>query len=198
MAAHSLFSTWLEPTGSANREYELDTTTFWRLIDAARKRAGADTYARADRLAELLQNLPASELRQFQRCYDEQLRRASTWGLRGAASVINGGCTEEGFRYFRDWLISEGLLTFERALSAPDSMADLPRIREAELELFGYIAPALYEEKTEAVLRRDGSAESMPPRGASWAKADLPRLLPRLCAKYRTCGQTPKLRLVVP
>ena len=175
----------------------MDTTTFWRLIDAARKRAGADLCARADELAELLQDLPPGELRQFQRYYDEQIRRATTWGLRGAANVIKGGCTEDSFRYFRDWLISEGRHTFERALDLPDSLADLPRIRTAELELFGYIAPALYEEKTDAVLKRD-SADSLQPRGARWAEAELPKLLPRLCAKYRTCGQAPRLRLVVP
>jgi len=36
------------------------------------------------------------------------LNKAYTWDLWGAAYLINGGCSDDGFEYFRRWLVSRG------------------------------------------------------------------------------------------
>jgi Protein of unknown function (DUF4240) len=46
------------------------------------------------------------------------------WGLWGAAYVIDGGCSDDGFDYFRAYLISRGRAVFEAAMADPDSLAD--------------------------------------------------------------------------
>ncbi|QIQ04326.1 DUF4240 domain-containing protein [Streptomyces liangshanensis] len=51
--------------------------------------------------------------------------------LWAAAYVLNGGCSDDGFDYFRGWLIAQGRTTFERVLDAPDSLAELPDVRAA-------------------------------------------------------------------
>ncbi|OSP39974.1 hypothetical protein B7767_28795 [Streptomyces sp. 13-12-16] len=51
--------------------------------------------------------------------------------LWAAAYVINGGCSDDGFDYFRGWLIAQGRETFERVVADPDALAELPVVRAA-------------------------------------------------------------------
>jgi hypothetical protein len=166
------------------REPITDAEKFWVIVDAVRKGAGKDTDARVDKLRENLSGLSAEELQQFQNVYDEQIRRSYRWDLWGAAYLMNGGCSDDGFRYFRDWLVSEGRVVFEKALANPDSLADLPRADMAELELFGYVALELFEEKATGELDRDFSTEIAAPVGEQWDEEQLPSLFPRLNGIY--------------
>jgi hypothetical protein len=158
---------------------------FWTIIEAARRKAGDDLEGRVDALGAQLAALSAQELQSFQALYDEQIRRSFRWDLWGAAYLMNGGCSDDGFRYFRDWLISEGPHTFEAALRSPESLADLPRVELAELELYGYVALQAYEAKTGGELARDFSTEIAAPTGTQWVEDDLPALFPRLAALYQ-------------
>jgi hypothetical protein len=162
----------------------MDIETFWRAVDKARARAGDDTDSRVEELREELSGLDADELQQFQNFYDEQIRRSYRWDLWGAASLMNGGCSDDGFRYFRDWLISEGRGTFEKALASPESLAELPKVEFAELESFGYVAMELFEEQSDDELERDWATEISAPAGEQWEEDDLPTLFPRLSALY--------------
>jgi hypothetical protein len=49
------------------------------------------------------------------------------WDLWGAAYLINGGCSDDGFDYFRGWLLSQGRAIWQATLADPDSLADHPR-----------------------------------------------------------------------
>ena len=104
----------------------MDDDRFWAFIDAAREAAGDDVEERVGGLEQVLLNHHADEVQAFQDKYDELHQRANTWELWGAAFLINGGCSDDGFHYFRDWLISEGEAVFEAALADPDSLAELP------------------------------------------------------------------------
>ena len=39
--------------------------------------------------------------------------------------MINGGSSDDGFHYFRAWLISRGQAVYEAAVANPDSLAGL-------------------------------------------------------------------------
>lgn len=157
---------------------------FWQFIDAAKTKAGPDTEARVDALQSVLSGLSPADLQAFQDHYDQQIRASYRWDLWAAAYIINGGCSDDGFRYFRDWLISEGRSVFESALKSPDSLADLPHIDPAELESFGYVALDLHEEKGAGAMKRDPSGEGGDPAGEPWDEDAVGALLPRLDAKY--------------
>jgi hypothetical protein len=43
----------------------------------------------------------------------------------GAAYIIDGGCSDDGFEYFRCWLISRGKETFIKLKANPDSLITL-------------------------------------------------------------------------
>ena len=162
----------------------MDDSRFWMLVDAARSRAGANEQARPPALRAALAALPADEIQAFQRVYDRMIARANRWDLVGAAYLMNGGCSDDGFRYFRDWLISEGRATYEQALADPDSLAELPVQDCFELESFGYAALDAYAEHTDKELERDFADELAMPEGHEWDADELPAMFPRLAAKY--------------
>jgi len=157
---------------------------FWQFVDAAKAQAGDDTEARVDALRDVLGGLGAADLQSFQDHYDRLIATSYRWDLWAAAYIINGGCSDDGFRYFRDWLISEGRLVFEAALQDPDCLADLPHIDPAELESFGYVALDLHDEKKLGTMQREFSGECGDPAGEPWSEDAVGELLPRLDAKY--------------
>jgi len=142
----------------------LDDARFWTFIAAARDAAGDDVDDRVNGLEQVLLTQHPEDVAAFQDKYDELLARAYRWDLWGAAYLINGGCSDDGFRYFRDWLISEGEAVYE------DALADL--------------AAEVYEQMRDAPLPRGSSAEPASPAGQEWREDDLPALFPRLARRF--------------
>lgn len=158
---------------------------FWAIVEKSKAAAGADMNRRPAALELILVSLSLDAIQAFQKQYEQQLLKANRWDLWGAAYVMNGGCSDDGFRYFRDWLISEGRQLFESALAAPDSLAALPRREYFELELFGSAASKAFSKKGSGELDRDFKAELTQPQGKEWKESDLPRLFPKLASKYK-------------
>jgi hypothetical protein len=168
----------------ANREHDMDDDRFWAFVGAARDAAGEDVEDRVGGLEQVLLNHSPDEVAEFQRKYDELLARACRWDLRGAAWLMNGGGSDDGFRHFRDWLISEGEAVYEAALADPQSLADIAQDEDFELESFGVVAAEVYEQMTDASLPRGTSMEPAEPSGRPWTEADLPSLFPRLARRF--------------
>jgi hypothetical protein len=108
----------------------MDTEQFWTLIDDARVRVAdpADAKAVAVRAASLLSAHPREEIVATEPVLLGLMAGSYRCPLWAAAYVINGGCSDDGFDYFRGWLIVQGREVFERAVADPDSLADLPVI----------------------------------------------------------------------
>lgn len=157
---------------------------FWQLIETVKKEAGAKIESRPAVLQKHLFSLEPEEIQGFQQRYETLLLEANSWSLWGAAYLMNGGCSDDGFKYFRDWLISEGKETFKGAVANPDSLATVARREYFELESFGYAAFKAYAAKGAGELERDFKVEYAVTAGDEWDESDLPRLLPALAAKY--------------
>ncbi len=162
----------------------MDDEQFWAFIGAAHDAAGDDVEDRVTGLEQVLLNHHPDEVLEFQHKYDELLARAFRWDLWGAAFLMNGGCSDDGFRYFRDWLVSAGEAVYEAALADPDSLADVDQDEEFELESFGYVAAEVYEQMTDTEMPRGRSVEPATPAGKEWHEDELPQLFPRLGKKY--------------
>jgi hypothetical protein len=162
----------------------MDEQEFWSIIGKARQTAGDDVEARVDALQTQLSPLDVGAIQGFQSQYDQMIHKANRWDLWGAAYLMNGGCSDDGFRYFCHWLISEGQATFECAVANPDSLAALPRQECFELESFAYVALKLFEAKGGGELERDFSIELAMPAGQEWSEEDLSTLHPSLASKY--------------
>lgn len=157
---------------------------FWDIVAVARQTAGINVEARVETLKAELMKLSLSDVQEFQHSYEAMIGKANRWDLWGAAYLMNGGCSDDGFRYFCDWLISEGQEVFDKALANPDSLADIPPRDYFELESFAYVALEVYEIKGGGELERDLSSESSMPAGEEWEEEQLPFLLPRLNTVY--------------
>ncbi|WP_081897590.1 DUF4240 domain-containing protein [Massilia sp. BSC265] len=166
------------------RKADIEETEFWRIVGAAREAAGKDVEERPETLRLELERLPLDTIQSFQRLYETLLRRANRWNLWGAAYLMNGGCSDDGFRYFRDWLISEGQQVFEQALDNPDSLATVEDADYYDLESFGYVALGVFESKGGGELERDFSDETTIPSGEKWDEDDLPGMFPRLAERF--------------
>jgi hypothetical protein len=162
----------------------MDEKEFWQLIKVVKNEAGANVDSRPAVLQRNLSNLKSEEIQRFQMRYEALLLEANSWSLWGAASIMNGGCSDDGFKYFRDWLISEGDSAFREALLNPDSLASFARRDYFELELFGYAALRAFSAKGVGELERDFSVEYAVTKGREWAESELPGLFPRLAEKY--------------
>jgi hypothetical protein len=98
---------------------------FWSLIDEARQQAGDDLDQMEAELMDVLSTLPPGKIEDFSEILCSKVDAAYNWNLWGAAYVINGGCSDDGFEYFRAWLVSRGQRAYENALAKPDSLADV-------------------------------------------------------------------------
>ena len=169
----------------------MDTSTFWEIIEASSAGTDGDLDEQCEQLRELLSERPVEEIVKFQRIFDELHNRAYTWDLWGAAYVIGGGCSDDGFIDFRGWLIAKGQQAYESALADPNSLVDVvqPADEDCQFEPFQYVAGEVWCEKTGQDLGefpRSGGNIGNEPTGAPWEEEgdDLPQRFPKLCEKF--------------
>lgn len=160
---------------------------FWQLIGSVKSKTGSgedDLEDFADELRRRLAKLAPEAILGFHLRLTALEDLAYRWDLWGAAALINGGCSDDGFVYFRRWLIAQGRRAWDAALADPDSLARHIRDGdEAEFEELGYVAQ-------EAFAAVSGSQLELPPRvfpeqpiGSPWVDDDLPKLFPRIAKK---------------
>jgi hypothetical protein len=176
----------------------MDAQLFWELIDAAHCQVPdpADGEAVAAQAVTLLSARPHGEIL----AADQVLRglRAESYRnpLWAAAYVINGGCSDDGFEYFRGWLIVQGREMYERIVADPDALADLPVIRDraparwpVECEDTLYIASRAYRAAAGEELPHRAITIRYPELDPAWGfdfddRAEMTRRLPSLAALF--------------
>ncbi len=161
----------------------MDDTTFWSLIEVGRAKSKGDQEAFLRVLREKLEALPAEEIAAFDAVLHRRLHDAYTWPLWGAAYVICGGCSDDGFEYFRLWLIAQGRGVYEKSIKDPESLASLTidEPEELEFEMLLYLPGEVYESKTgEEEIPDQGVRHPEEPSGPRWEDDDLESLFPRL------------------
>jgi hypothetical protein len=121
-----------------------------------------------------------AEIETFARDQDDLLRTSYRWDLWGAAFVINGGCSDDGFDYFRGWLLLQGREVWNAALRDPESLAEIPLDGDPECEDVLYAAGKAYESATGHSLPSRTEPPPSEPAGTAWAETDLETLYPRL------------------
>jgi hypothetical protein len=124
----------------------MDANAFWKIIDETRS-AARDDQDFLDKIAARLREMSPDELEEFEEHFNRIHQGSYARPLWGAAYLINGGCSDDGFEYFRAWLMAQGRETFEKAIHDPDSLATIDD-PEGELEKFMYVACEVYETKT--------------------------------------------------
>ncbi|MFD4973003.1 DUF4240 domain-containing protein [Streptomyces sp. NPDC058424] len=106
---------------------------FWELIAAARDQVIAphESEAVAREATSLLADMPVEEIVAAEQVLWDLMVESYTNPLWAAAYIANGGCSDDGFDYFRGWLIAQGREVFERVVADPDALAGLPIVQAA-------------------------------------------------------------------
>jgi len=167
----------------------LDTNQFWAIIEAGGPEVQDDPERQLAAVRRALLAPPPDELIEFHRLFNRAMEDAYTWDLWGAAYLINGGCSDDGFAYFRSWLISRGRAAYTAAVRDPDSLARLvdPDRADYEFEDLWGIAQEVYENTTGEEMPEIELAVPADPGGQAWDFHDneeISRRLPKLAVLY--------------
>ena len=116
---------------------------FWQIIENARNEADTceDLY---DALVEKLSELELTDILMWEQIFYEYQVLSYKSKLWAAAYIINDGCSDDGFDYFRPALMILGKSVFLEALKNPDSLASLD-IETDELVEFEEMLSVGYE-----------------------------------------------------
>jgi hypothetical protein len=171
----------------------MNRDAFWKIIETSVKLSKGDVDAQIDILEDEARKLSVDEVINFSRHFDDLWIEAYRWDLWGAAYLIGGGCSDDGFMDFRAWLVSRGREVYEAALKNPESLANvLGEDEEGQIEGFQYVASKVWAEKTggDPIDFPDNGSLRPPndPVGESWTEDDLPRLFPKLWKKFGSDG----------
>lgn len=163
----------------------MDITQFWNYIEKSREEAdGCEEQAEA--LIAQLSKLKKSEIVAFKNHFNKCLDDAYRWDLWAVAYIIQGGCSDDSFEYFRCWLIGQGREYFEAALASPEKAADnVEPGEDAECEDLLYAAVSAYESVAgHDEMPSDPRKRPTEPVGEKWNEDKVGKLYPRLAQKF--------------
>lgn len=158
---------------------------FWSIVERVHNAAGGNMDRKCELLGAALRKLDLDEVRSFNDHFYERFDRAYSWDLWAAAYIIGGGCSDDGFMDFRSTLISMGRETYERALTDPQSLADMDyNAGDARYEGYQYVPAEIEKEFSDGQLFPRTRAHPDSPSGEPWDEDDLPDRFPKLARKY--------------
>jgi hypothetical protein len=98
----------------------LDEELFWKIVERSLKAKGQSQQEKL--LVTEIEKLSYMEMIGFSLRTDELLHDTYTSEMWCAGYILNGGCSDDGFEYFRNWVISRGKNVYYKAKSDPDSL----------------------------------------------------------------------------
>ncbi len=135
--------------GNIHYSEPMDIKQFWELIEVSRKNSLSGNE-QIIFLETTLVKLSEKEIAGFRLQTDKLLFDSYTSELWCATYVINGGCSDDGFQYFRCWLISLGEKAYTESMNKPDNLTKYASMNdyENEFEEFWDIANKVFYTKT--------------------------------------------------
>ncbi len=102
----------------------LDEEVYWDIVDDSlansKNKIDQEQY-----LIRTLRKLSPKEMIGFELRSDKFRHDTYTSELWCAAYIMNGGCSDDGFEYFRNWIISRGKEVYYKAKENPDSLVSV-------------------------------------------------------------------------
>lgn len=95
------------------------SNSFWKLIEQSKPYG----KQQVEWLTEALSKASVEEIAKFEIEFLNKMDQSYTSSLWGAAYVLLGGCSDDGFDYFRGWLIAQGEEVFNRVMDNPEYLA---------------------------------------------------------------------------
>lgn len=128
----------------------LDEDLYWTLIDKSLKNT-SNQYEQERYLINEIRNLTPKQIVGFRLRTDKFLHDTYNSEMWCAGYIMNGGCSDDGFEYFRNWIISRGKSTYYSAKQNPDNLIIEvnSKIEGYYFEGFWYVALDAFKNKTE-------------------------------------------------
>ncbi|QNK79048.1 DUF4240 domain-containing protein [Winogradskyella sp. PAMC22761] len=141
-------------TKTYNQEIEktsemLDETVFWNIVDLSFENTkNQDDQERF--LVKEIEKLTPKQMIGFRLRTDKLLYDTYNSEMWCAGYIMNGGCSDDGFEYFRNWIISLGKEKYQKAKENPDSLISEYKTNTEfyEFEGFWYVALTAFNNKT--------------------------------------------------
>jgi len=102
------------------------------------------------KLVDELKKLSVKEMIGFALRTEKLSNEIYTSDMWCAAYIVNGGCSDDGFEYFRSWIISKGKEAFYRIKEKPDAFIEYANLEidAYDFEQFNYVALDAFKELT--------------------------------------------------
>lgn len=127
----------------------LSEDKFWEIIDKSLK-ATQNQDDQEQYLIKEIEKLTPKEIIGFRLRTDYLLYHTYNSEMWCAGYLMNGGCSDDCFEYFRCWVISKGRDTYYNAKANPDNL--ISKVEEGaefyEFESFWYVALEAFKRKT--------------------------------------------------
>ena len=169
----------------------MDEDQFWEVIKTTFTKSDNNFKRQQEELAKHLRNLTPEEIISFANRFRFFRGQANTWDLWGAIYIIHGGCGDDSFSDFREWVIGQGKDFYVKTINDPESLVDVEtkRIEATEWEGLGYVPSTVFEELTGQEMPHPYE-EKLETTGHEWQEGgnDLKKMFPKLHAKYHAHG----------
>lgn len=129
----------------------MDEDRYWQLVADSLSNTDGEQEEQAAYLTRELGKLRPTDIVGFRLRTDKLLYDTYNSEMWCAGYIMNGGCSDDGFEYFRLWVISRGRQVYENARTLPDSLADVDGGTVEDLfdfESFWYVANNAFQQKT--------------------------------------------------
>ena len=138
-----------DTTGLAKTAELLDEKTYWDIVDRSLKYRNDQDQQEQFLIAEIGKLTPKPMIG-FRLRTDKLLYDTYTSAMWCAGHIMNGGCSDDGFEYFRNWIISRGKQVYDKATASPDNLVSEAKedIDAYEFETFWYVANEAFRQKT--------------------------------------------------
>lgn len=168
-----------------NSEDFIDENKFWQIIKITKDNAKNDFEKQQIELAKELKKLTPGEIIMFGNRFRFFRGEANTWELWGAIYLIHGGCGDDSFNDFREWVIGQGKEFYYKTIKEPETLVevDTELIEDSEWEGLGYV-PADTFEKLIGQEMPHPFKENFETKGTEWDEDDLKTMFPKLYEKY--------------
>ena len=180
----------VEPSKNTNftsSDKLMDEDLFWEIIQTTKDNSNGDFEEQQEELAKELRKLTPDDIILFGNRFRYFRGQANTWELWGAIYIIHGGCSDDSFNDFREWVIGQGKDFFYKTIKDPESLIefDTDTMDEIEWEGLGYVPSTVFEEITGQEMPYPFQ-EQIETTGTEWEEEsdDLKKMFPKLCAKF--------------
>ena len=171
-------------TSSDTTSKLMDEVEFWELIDKSKAAANDDYQKQITSLKSILLTLEPVEIIKFDNTFTALSAVSYDNKLWGASYVINGGCSDDCFDYFREYLIGHGKEKFYQTMKDPETCVSwIKSEAEDNWEGLQYSALDAYRQKTGTEMPRTYQPE-FELKGKPFDEATVTKQYPKLAKKF--------------